>query len=280
MLSYQHSYHSGNFADVLKHIVLLDVLNYLIKKDKPLCYVETHAGLGLYNFTENQAQKNREYLNGIGRIWDQIDAPQNVANYISLVKQFNRDGQLTVYPGSPLIAAHVLRANDRLICFERHPKEYAGLSRVTKADKRIKIFFGDGTKESLGILPPSERRGVVLIDPSYEIKTDYYTVIDMLTSMTKRFNTGCYLLWYPVLMNDYAKFLERTIKNSGIGNVQLFKLGIMPKQDEFGMLASGMIVINPPWALMPSMQQSLPWLADILGVSGQGYCEITQLVAE
>lgn len=280
MLSYQHGYHAGNFADVLKHIVLTDVLGYQTQKNKPLCYIETHAGRGMYFLSEDQAQKNQEYLNGIGRISLRVDAPQVVRNYINLVKEFNGDGLVTVYPGSPLLAARLLRVQDRLFCFESHPKEFTALIEATRADQRFKVKFADGTKDGLGLLPPSERRGVVLIDPSYELKTDYRTVVDLLRQMYKRFDSGCYLLWYPVLMDNRAKFLERAIKNSGIANIQLFKLGITSGIDGMGMASSGMIVINPPWTLMANMQQALPWLADVLGVNGKGGYEIGQLVAE
>lgn len=281
MLSYQHGFHAGNFADVLKHLVLVEVLHYLTKKDKPLCYLESHAGRGLYHLADVQAQKNKEYLSGIAKIWQHADAPDAVVRYVDLIKQFNHNNVLTTYPGSPLLAARMLRAHDRLFAFEQHPQEFAALSHVVGKDKRFKIKHADSSKAILGLLPPSERRGLILVDPSYELKADYQGVIDMVVDMVKRFNTGCYLLWYPILPDNRAALLERAIKKTGIANIQLYKLGVAPREAGQGMTASAMLVINAPFTLMPAMRQALPWLADKLAANQQeGYCEISQLTDE
>jgi 23S rRNA (adenine2030-N6)-methyltransferase len=280
MLSYQHGFHAGNFADVLKHLVLVEVLNYLIKKDKPLCYLESHAGRGLYHLADVQAQKNKEYLSGIAKIWQHADAPDAVVRYVDLIKKFNHNNVLTTYPGSPLLAASMLRAHDRLFAFEQHPQEFAALSQVVGKDKRFKIKHADSSKAILGLLPPSERRGLILVDPSYELKADYQGVIDMVIEMVKRFNTGCYLLWYPVLADNRAGLLERTIKKTGIADIQQYKLGIAPNAVDSGMTASAMLVINAPFTLMPAMRQALPWLAEKLSLNQQGYWEISQLTSE
>jgi 23S rRNA (adenine2030-N6)-methyltransferase len=280
MLSYRHSFHAGNFADVLKHIILIHSLDYLRKKDKPFCCIDTHAGPGKYELDSDYALKNREFDNGIAKLWRRNDLPECVARYVSLIKGFNGPDKLTRYPGSPLIAKQLLRDKDRLCLFELHNTEIKVLSAVAAKDKRINVFHADGLKASLKLLPPFERRGLVLIDPSYEIKSDYRQVVETLIAMHKRFAIGTYALWYPVVDRKRNQELEQAIQASGIRNVHLFELGIHADSKELGMTASGMIVINPPWTLVAEMTQVLPWLADILGTDGGGLYRIETLVEE
>jgi len=280
MLSYQHAYHAGNFADALKHIVLIQVLSYLKKKDSPLCYIDTHAGSGDYKLHGGEAQKNKEFQGGIARLWQRDDMPASVTNYVQLIKLFNPSGQLGRYPGSPLIAGRLLGNKDRLFLYELHTAEARLLNDAFKQDKRCKLFRADGLKDSLGLLPPLEHRGLILIDPSYELKNEYQAVVDALVAMHKRFATGCYLLWYPVVARKRNNYMERALQKSGIPNIQLYELGIRPDSDEFGMTACGMIIINPPWTLLGEMQQILPWLAEKLGENQQGHYRIELLVGE
>ena len=280
MLSYQHAYHAGNFADVLKHVVLIQVLNYLKTKDKPLCYIDTHAGSGGYKLTDGEAQKNREYLSGIGKLWQRDDLPDCVAQYVNVIKHFNISAQLSHYPGSPKIAAHLLGDKDRLFLYELHTAESRLLNDAVKKDRRIKHFRADGLKDSLGLLPPKEHRGLILIDPAYEVKNEYQTVVDALKEMTKRFATGCYLLWYPVVARKRNNYLEKALITSGIKNIQLYELGILPDSEDFGMTACGIIAINPPWTLLAEMQGVLPWLAETLAENQQGHYRAEQLVGE
>ena len=280
MLSYRHSFHAGNFADVLKHIVLIEILEYLKKKDKPFCCIDTHAGPGTYQLNDDYALKNREFENGIGKLWQHNDLPDGVANYVNLIKCFNGSALLTRYPGSPAIAKQILRSKDRLFLYELHSTEIKLLSNVVNKDRRIKVFHADGLKHAMSLLPPSEHRGLTLIDPSYEIKSDYSLVTETLVNMYKRFATGTYALWYPVVERSRIQKLEQAIQTSCIKNVQLFELGIRADTDEHGMTASGMIVVNPPWTLAATMQQILPWLADVLGNDGAGFCRIQTLLGE
>ena len=280
MLSYRHSFHAGNFADVLKHIILIKILVYLGKKDKPFCCIDTHAGPGDYALNEDYALKNREFENGIAKLWQRDDLPESVANYVNFIKKFNNANGLSRYPGSPLIIKQFLRNKDRLFLHELHSTEIQLLNAAVSRDRRIKVFHADGLKNGVGLLPPNEYRGMVLIDPSYEIKSDYNLVIETLIQMHKRFATGTYVLWYPVVERNRNQQLERAIKTSGIKNVQLFELGIKTDTYEQGMTASGMIVINPPWTLAAEMQQTLPWLAEALGIEGAGLYRIETLVGE
>ena len=280
MLSYRHSFHAGNFADVLKHIILIKILEHLSKKDKPFCCIDTHAGPGEYALDEGYALKNREFENGIGKLWQRDDLPDSLANYVNFIKKFNNTDELIRYPGSPLIIKQFLRNNDRLFLYELHSTEIELLNLAVTRDRRVKLFHADGLKNVLGLLPPNEHRGMILIDPSYEIKSDYNLVIETLIQMHKRFATGTYALWYPVVERTRNKRLEKAIKASGIKNVQLFELGIKTDTHELGMTASGMIVVNPPWTLASEMQQLLPWLADVLGIEGAGLFRIETLSGE
>lgn len=280
MLSYQHAYHAGNFADVLKHTVLIQLLKYLKQKTKPICVIDTHAGAGHYPLDSSQAQKNKEFLNGIAKLWMRDDLPPVVRDYKNLVNAFNLAGQLSHYPGSPQIVRHFLAAGDRLFCYERHAAEFKQLNELLKGVKLGKAFYADGFQDSLGLLPPTENRGLILIDPSYEIKSEYQTVVDALIAMHKRFAGGCYALWYPVVDRKRNRYLERTLQASGIKNIQLFELCISPDSEALGMTASGMIVVNPPWTLKDDMKEALPWLAQILGENGQGRYRLEQLAEE
>jgi len=280
MLSYRHAFHAGNFADVLKHIVLIQIFQYLGKKDKPFCCIDTHAGPGDYALNSDYALKNREFESGIARLWQRDDLPECVADYVNIIKRFNSSNQLNRYPGSPLITKQLLRNKDRLFLYELHSTEIDLLSAAFKKDRRITVCHADGLKDAISLLPPHERRGLVLIDPSYEIKSDYDQVVETLVKMHKRFATGTYALWYPVIDRSRNQKLERALQTTGIKNIQLFELGIQADTDEHGMTASGMIVVNPPWTLAAQMQTVLPWLVERLGDDGEGFYRIQILVDE
>jgi 23S rRNA (adenine2030-N6)-methyltransferase len=260
-------------------LILIEILEYLKKKEQPFCYIDTHAGAGKYHLNKDYALQTREFENGIGKLWPLQDLPPCFAAYVELVKQFNNK-LLTRYPGSPLIARKLLRPDDRLCLFELHSTDHALLADAVKKDKRIKLFQADGFEASLKHLPPIERRGLILIDPPYEIKSDYRQVVEMLIKMHKRFATGIFAIWYPVIDRSRNHQLEKAISNSGIANVTLFELGVNPDTASHGMTASGMIVVNPPWTLEPKMKSTLPWLANLLGNGGGGYSRIETLATE
>lgn len=280
MLSYRHSFHAGNFADVLKHTVATSIMTYLLKKDKPLCYLDTHAGCGAYSLSSNEAMKTNEFSNGIMPLWGRRDLPAPVAAYLEQVIEFNNQSKLTHYPGSPSIALQMLRDSDRLFLFELHPNEFTDMCNNFAGDRQIKMEKSDGLKGLIAKMPPKERRGFILIDPSYEIKTEYQQVVATLIQAYKRFSTGTYALWYPVVNRHVTNKMERELINSGIKNIQLFELAISEDSLEKGMTASGMIVINPPWTLRKEMQASLPFLVKTLAPEGQGSYRIETLVAE
>ena len=279
MLSYRHAFHAGNFADVLKHLTLIQILDYLRKKDAPFCCIDTHAGAGDYALDSDYALKNKEFMTGIGQLWQRHDLPDAVARYVELIKQANNTNKLSRYLGSPLIMQQLLRTKDRLFLYELHSSEIGLLTKAIGKDKRVKLFHADGLKNALTILPPQERRGLILIDPSYEVKSDYIEVPKALIAMHKRFATGIYALWYPVVNRHYNHTLERTLKDSGIKNIQLYELGIGADNSQHGMTASGLIVINSPWTLTDQMKELLPWLVTALGNS-TGFYRIQTLAEE
>lgn len=270
MLSYRHGFHAGNFSDVLKHTLLLAVLEHLGRKPKPLVYIDTHAGAGSYDLGSDFAQKKREYESGIGRLWDVIDAPVAVARYIECVRSDNAGGDLECYPGSPAIARHLLTEADRLILFERHGNEADALRVWAVGDRRVTVREEDGFAGCIGLLPPPGRRALLLMDPAYEVKSDYEQVVKTLAAAHRRFATGVYMLWYPVVERIRVERMLAALVATGIRRVQRFELGIKAERDGFGMTASGVVVINPPFVLEAQMAEALPWLADRLAESGQG----------
>jgi len=277
LLSYRHSYHAGNYADVLKHIVQVEIFEHLIKKDSTFDYIDTHAGSGLYNLQSEHATKLQEYTQGIAKL-EPTEWPE-LKTYFDIIAKHNSSGSLNFYPGSPLIATHFLRKKDRAWLYELHPKDAELLLKNTAKIRNVRVMRDDGFKGLLSLLPPVSRRGLVLIDPSYEIKADYGKVVNILKDAYKKFPTGTYALWYPVVDRKIIDQLERQLIRSGIKNIQRFELGI--KRDQFGtgMSASGMIVINAPWMLKEKMSAVLAKLVSTLGGEGAFY-KCDELVGE
>lgn len=280
MLSYRHGFHAGNFADVLKHIVLVHMLEYMTQKDKPLRIIDTHAGAGVYKLNGPQAQKNREYDNGISQLWTSDQPPAAIARFLALVRAVNDGGQLQLYPGSPLIAQTLMRSIDRLYLHELHPADFQFLRDCMRNEKRVKVEHEDGFVSLQALLPPPDRRALVLIDPSYEVKSDYQHLIKQLVQAHKRFPTGTYAIWYPVVLRQRIDEMELALKKSGIKNIQLMEFGLQADNPEHGMTSSGMIVINPPWTLWSAMEETLPWLVDNLSENNAGFYRLEQLVPE
>jgi 23S rRNA (adenine2030-N6)-methyltransferase len=277
LLSYRHSFHAGNFADIIKHIVLVEILESLCKKDKPFEYFDTHAGAGLFNLHSSHAQKREEHHTGISKLiaadWPELE------RYFRIIQAHNRSSKLHYYPGSPLIAADFLRQQDKAWLYELHPKDYELLEKNIH-NRKVKTFHQDGLHGVLGLLPPTARRGVVLIDPSYEIKTEYKKVCTTVKQAYKKFSTGTYAIWYPVVDRRTIDDMENTFIRSGIKDIQRFELGLSPDTQEHGMTSSGMIVINPPWGLLDKMSVLLPKLANKLGEKDQAFYKCDTLVAE
>lgn len=280
MLSYLHAFHAGNHADVLKHCVLTLVLEYMARKDKPFLYIDTHAGAGRYDLRNDRATKIREYDTGIGRIWHHdADAPPAMQRYLQLLRALNPSGELRHYPGSPWIAQSLLRAQDRARLFELHPAEYQQLRALFAGNRQFRVEQGDGFQALSALLPPAERRAVILVDPPYEVKTDYPAVLAAITAAQRKFSTGVYLVWYPVLTRKQASRLASDFTRSGMRNMLLAELTIHADTQHAGMTGSGMILVNPPWQLAEALQSVLPYLQQKLAGEGGKY-RVQQLVEQ
>ena len=281
MLSYRHGFHAGNHADILKHFVLVQLLEYMGQKDTAYSYIDTHAGAGLYSLDSGYASKNAEYETGIAPLWDRKDLPEAMTSYMKLIRDLNPSGKMRYYPGSPYCANAVMREQDRLRLFELHPSEIKILAenfrkldahaaeqgrRQTVRGKRVIISAGDGFESMKALLPPPSRRGLVLIDPPYEVKDDYRRVKVCLEDALKRFPTGTFAVWYPVLQRQESRSLPEKLKrlqsNSWL-NVTLSVSG--PTPDGFGLHSSGMFILNPPWTLVTTLREVMPYLVSVLG---------------
>jgi 23S rRNA (adenine2030-N6)-methyltransferase len=281
MLSYRHAFHAGNHADVLKHLVQIQLMQYMNQKDTPYMYVDTHSGAGVYALDGAQASKNAEHESGISRLWERKDLPPAIAEYVRLIKDMNPSGKLRYYPGSPYCADKILREQDRLRLFELHPADSRILDenfrkldahaaaqgqRATVRGKRIMVHRADGFQALKALLPPPSRRALVLIDPPYEDKGDYKRVKDTLADALERFPTGTYAVWYPVLQRMEARQMPdklKQLKSNGWLDVTLSVSA--PTPDGFGLRSSGMFIINPPWTLEPWLRELMPFLVSALG---------------
>lgn len=267
MLSYRHAFHAGNHADILKHFTLSLVLDYFNQKDKPYCVIDTHAGAGLYALNSQFSQKNMEFDSGISRLLLAQSLPPSLVNFVSIVKSFNTSSEIALYPGSPKVIDYYLRPNDQLRLFELHPNDYQLLlENFQDNTKQVKIERQDGFNGIKAYLPPACRRGVIIIDPPYEEKKDYQRVVDTLKDSLKRFQTGTYLVWYPLLQKAEPQQMIDALNQLQVSNWLNVTLKVAtPSEDGFGMFGSGLYVINPPWTLPESLQASLPTLIDLLG---------------
>ncbi|MCJ2378533.1 23S rRNA (adenine(2030)-N(6))-methyltransferase RlmJ [Vibrio sp. ZSDZ34] len=279
MLSYRHSFHAGNHADVIKHIVQSLILNSLKNKEKPFVYHDTHSGVGRYDLTHEWSEKTGEYKQGIARIWGNKDIPQDVASYIDSIEMLNSDDTLRYYPGSPRVARAHLRAQDRMVLTELHPSDFPLLEQEFHRDRQVKIYKDDGFQRLKGSLPPAERRGLVLIDPPYELAKEYRDVVTAIAQSYKRWATGIYAIWYPVVNRYDIDDMIEGLEGLGIRKILQIELGVSPDTNERGMTASGMIVINPPWTLEKQMNDILPYLKDKIAPA-TGHFKVEWIVPE
>jgi len=250
MLSYQHAYHAGNPADVHKHVALCLLLGHLTAKDKPFTVIDLHAGEGDYDLSQFAPQKTGEYRHGIEVLWGATTTAPTLAPYMKLVREMNPDGALKHYPGSPALARAALRADDRLVLNELHPKAHADLGRWARKDERISVHQRDSLEALTALVPPTPRRGLVLIDPSYEIKGEYTAIAEKMVEAHAKWREGIYMLWYAMLKDARHKALLEILQTKIDAPMLVDELTFaLPKRDDgvSGLLGSGLVVINPPW---------------------------------
>lgn len=270
MLSYRHAFHAGNHADVLKHFVFSQVLQYFNQKDKPYWVIDTHAGAGMYALKSEFSQKNAEFENGIARLVCAPALPESLENFKNIILSFNPQNTLDFYPGSPKIAAYHCRENDKLRLFELHPSDAQLLTENFAGEqKQSKVFQQDGFNGIKACIPPPTKRAVVLIDPPYEVKSDYEKVVETIKESLKRFATGTYLIWYPLLQRPEPEMMIAQLKNLNATSWLNVTLSVQaPASDGFGMFGSGMFVINPPWTLPKTLHEAMPTLNALLALDG------------
>ncbi len=282
MFSYRHGFHAGNHADVLKHMVLVQLLAYLNQKDAAYMVIDTHAGAGLYQLDSDYAMKSGESIEGIAKLWERDDLPAAVAAYVDEIRAMNPAGKMRHYPGSPFLAERVMREQDRLRLFELHPTDsrlladnvrkleaHAAANGVRPRGKRILAERADGFAALKALLPPPSRRGLVLIDPPYEDKDDYRKVKVALEDAQKRFVSGTYAVWYPVLGRLESQQLPERLKRIAQSDWLNVTMAIGEKDaDARGLTASGMFIINPPWTLEGALRDTMPWLTEMLARDG------------
>ncbi|MFM9969897.1 MAG: 23S rRNA (adenine(2030)-N(6))-methyltransferase RlmJ [Burkholderiales bacterium] len=272
MFSYRHAFHAGNHADVLKHLVLVHLLRHGLQKDKAYWFIDTHAGAGAYDLRGDYAKKSGEAKSGIGALWDRKDLPAGLAQYTEEVRKFNAgmgggEAAPRYYPGSPRIAMQMLRAQDRLRFFELHSTDSRELANSIEGEApRVIAKAEDGYDGMIAMVPPPSRRGLVLIDPSYEDKNDYPRVIGALKGGVERFATGTFMVWYPKVQRREAQQLPDRLKRVQAKDWLHASLTIKSRgEDGLGLNGSGIFIINPPWTLPAMLAEVLPWLVKVLG---------------
>lgn len=279
-MNYRHIYHAGNFADVFKHALLAQLLKSLQRKEAPFCYLDTHAGIGRYDLHHEAAQKTGEYRTGISRLWNVVGLGEGFADYLAAVRALNGGDHLRFYPGSPRIARHLLRPQDRMVLLEMHPEEAAMLRAEFQGDRQVAVHEQDGYAGLKGFLPPKEKRGLVLIDPPYEEKDDFDRIVTGLKAAHERWAGGTYAIWYPIKDRPTVERFHRRLVATGIRKILLAEFAVYPLDNAFRLNGSGMIVVNPPWQYIDIVRPLMAEMQERLRLETPGSRRLEMLVEE
>ncbi|MET3613057.1 23S rRNA (adenine2030-N6)-methyltransferase [Rhizobium aquaticum] len=266
-MNYRHIYHAGNFADVLKHAVLARLIVYLQQKDKAFRVIDTHAGIGLYELSSTEAQKTGEWLDGIGRLISAelpADVAPLLAPYLDAVRALNPEGGVRLYPGSPKLTRMLMREQDRLSAMELHPEDCETLRALFEGDYHVRVTELDGWLSLGAHMPPKEKRGIVLIDPPFEIEGEYERLVDGLVKAYRRFPGGTYCLWYPLKKGAPIKEFHEALKETEIPKMLCAELSVRSDRETTGLSGSGLIIVNPPYTLHDELKTILPVLKQFL----------------
>lgn len=274
MLGYRHGFHAGNFADVFKHVLLMQLITALHAKDKPFRVIDTHAGAGRYDLATSAAQKNHEFIGGIGRLWGQSGLSAELNRYLQQVQTLNPNGQLRWYPGSPRITRSLLRPGDRLALTELHPDEFPRLKNEFRGDRRVVIQHADGYVALQSFLPPPERRGLVLLDPAYEFKGEFDRLINAVALIHRRWASAIIAIWYPIPEHNLSARFQQALSKTDLPGVLCVELRLHSNPGPPGLQGCGMIVINPPWRFDESLR---PLLSELLHHLKVNECGQTRL---
>ncbi|RWF57155.1 MAG: 23S rRNA (adenine(2030)-N(6))-methyltransferase RlmJ [Mesorhizobium sp.] len=281
-MNYRHAYHAGNFADVVKHVVLSRLVEYLKQKDKAFRVIDTHAGIGRYDLSSTEAQKTGEWQGGIGRLIDAaMDAPAAalLAPYLEAVRSLNPEGGVKKYPGSPLIARYLMRKQDRLSAIELHRQDAAKLRALFAGDFQTRVIELDGWLALGAHLPPKEKRGLVLVDPPFEEEGEFDRLVDGLRKAHKRWPGGVYALWYPVKDRKAVIAFRKALVQSGVPKLLDIGFEIRPPSAEPSLDGNGMVVVNPPFTLERELRTLLPALHKLLVVEKPAHWTLEWLAA-
>ncbi len=279
MLGYRHAFHAGNFADVHKHAVLAQIVLALRHKEKPFCVIDTHAGAGCYDLGGEPAQKNREYAGGIGRLWTAAEPGPELAAYLKLVRGLNPDDALRHYPGSPRLIRALLRPGDRLILTERHPADHPALAAQFAGDRQVAVYFKDGYTTPESFMPPPERRGLVLMDPAFELKGEFQRLLDAVQRIHRRWASATVAVWYPIGERTPSERFHRALRGLGIPAILCAELGLSLYNKPRGLSGSGMVIVNPPWQTDMALRRLLPEILERLRIGNDGQTRVEWLVA-
>jgi len=274
-MNYRHAFHAGNFADVFKHIIIARILTHLREKVAPFRVIDTHAGDGLYDLAGDEANRSGEWRDGIGRLVEAAlpaDAAGLIAPYLTALRACNRADELRYYPGSPLLARHLLRPQDRLIACELEPRAATALSRHLRGSTTAKAIHIDGWIAFQAYVPAKERRGLVVVDSSFERPDDFIRLADGVAAARRKWPTGIYLMWYPIKGRDGPDRLIRILRHAGLEKCLRVEFAVAPSRPAGRLTACGIVVINPPWKLAAEIKIFAPALVDLLRrETGGGY---------
>ncbi len=274
-MNYRHAFHVGNHADVLKHAALLFCLDALKRKPTPFAVLDTHAGRGLYDLASEEAERSPEWRDGVGRLWDWPEPPPLVKRYLDAIRSFNADGVLRTYPGSPALITTAMRPDDALAACELHPEEYAALRRSLPRAPNVQLHARDGYEALGALLPPAQKRGLVVIDPPYEKPDELATSAQAITRALKRFGHGSYLWWRPMKSESALHAADAEIHAHGARETLRADLWTAAVTAEGKLVGSSIFLINPPYGLEEALRQALPFLADALTKGQSGWRLIT-----
>jgi len=270
-MNYRHAFHVGNHADVLKHMALLLCLDALKKKPAPFAVLDTHAGRGLYDLAGDEATRSPEWEDGVAKLWNWPAPPAPVARYLDAVRAFNADGVLRTYPGSPALITPALREGDALIACELHPQEHASLKRALPRVGGVQVHARDGWEALSALLPPPQRRGLVLIDPPYEAPDELTRAARALGPALKRFGHGAYLWWRPLKSESALNAADAEARAQGARETLRADLWVDAPQPEGKLSGSSLFFINPPFGVEAALREALPFLADALTKGRSGW---------
>lgn len=271
-MNYRHIYHAGFFADVVKHVVLVSLIQCLLRKDKPFCYVDTHAGIGSYQLHAPAAQQTQEYQQGIIKVLQAPPPyPQLVGDYLRLIAHYNSGSldPLSVYPGSPALVHGLLRDADRMILTELHPDDYVQLKRLFHHDKRVAVHHRDGYQALTALLPPKPARGLVLIDPPFEKRDEFTTLATHLELAIQRWHTASFAVWFPIKNRVLVQDFYARLRVANLPETLVCELTV-PKLTENGLHSCGMLIVRPPWQWQATITPTLEWLTQALAAPGRG----------